>query len=512
MVATVGSIEVAFAADLRRYEAALRKGEKSTSDFERKAGKSVSGVGAQFVRLGGLAKAGLAGLAAGLVAGGVTGIVAQFGQVARAIADIGDQAKLAGLSVKAFGEWRYVAMQARIPVDAMADAFKELAIRADEFATTGKGSGADAFARLGLSPQEVKERLKDPAELMLLIIERTRQLGDTAAGIRVFDEIMGGQGGEQYVRLIDQGAEGIRRTIEEAHRLGVVMDDELIQRAAEVDRLFHVVATTVGATLKKAIVDAASGLILFIEQFRAFENMRTSTLDLELRDIGRQRLDLENQILKIRGEQADISDTARSLGFGEDSATVLAEIEALKAQDAALAEQEATILAVIEARRKLSETSTSGGTWTPPAYTPPTSGSSGRDKAAAAAEREAEAVRRLIDELDHELSLIGATDLQRDISNTLRDAGAAATDKQREKIVGLITALHAEAEAERQRAEVTQLYGDIANGVMSDLRSALDDGKLDWEDFGNVAINVLETVTDLAGGDVKSIISGKDIR
>lgn len=213
MVATVGSIAVAFSADLRAYEASLRRGEKRTNDFERRAGKSVSGVGQAFIRMGGLAKAALAGLAGGIVAGGVTALVGEFRSIARSIADIGDQAKLAGVSAKTFQEWRHVAEQARIPVDAMADAFKELAIRADEFATTGKGSAAEAFERIGLSQEEVKERLKDPAELMLTIIDRTRQLGDTAAGVRIFDEILGGQGGERFVRLIEQGEAGIRRTI-----------------------------------------------------------------------------------------------------------------------------------------------------------------------------------------------------------------------------------------------------------------------------------------------------------
>lgn len=54
------------------------------------------------------------GLFAGIAAGGVAGTVAAFGQVAKSIAEIGDQAKRAGVSTDVFQEWKIVAEQARI--------------------------------------------------------------------------------------------------------------------------------------------------------------------------------------------------------------------------------------------------------------------------------------------------------------------------------------------------------------------------------------------------------------
>ncbi len=474
----IGGIHV----DLGLGTAQFEKGIKS-------AKKEAAGLGASLKSsLGGIAKNFAIGLASGV--GGITGIVATLRQVAGSVAEIGNEAARAGVTTKVFQEWAHVAERARIPVDALADAFKELAIRGDEFATTGKGSAAEAFARLGLSPAEVKERLQDPADLMLLILDRTRQLGDAAAATRVLDEVLGGQGAEKFAALLGQSNESIRDTIDQAHRLGLVLDDDLIKRAAEIDRQFNLVATTVGSTLRKAIVDAASGLVLFIEQFRNFENMRSTTLDLELRDIGKQRLELESEILRIRGEQADITDTARDLGFGQDAAAVKAEIDALKAQDAALAEQEATILAVLEARRKLAETP-SGPTWTPSPYTPPAA-TGGRDKAAAQAEREADAVRRLIAELEHEKALIGATDLQYEISNTLRQAGAAATDEQRAKITALVSAIYAEEEALRSATEASQELRDIGRDVLGGIVGDLRAGK----DAADILASALDRVAD----------------
>ena len=50
-----------------------------------------------------------------------------------------------------------------------------------------------------------------------------------------------------------------------------------IAKAEEVDRKFKIVAATVGTTLKRAIVEAASALAGFIDSFRAFEDQRKVT-------------------------------------------------------------------------------------------------------------------------------------------------------------------------------------------------------------------------------------------
>lgn len=99
----------------------------------------------------------------------------------------------------------------------------------------------------------------------------------------------------------------------------------------------------------------------------------------------------------------------------------------------------------------------------------------GRDAAAAAAQREADAVRELISDLEHERELIGQTDTQRSISEALRRAGAAATEEQRGRITELITAIEQEEAAmERladQQQEVNDLARDVVGGMISDLQS-----------------------------------------
>ncbi|APH72884.1 hypothetical protein [Aquibium oceanicum] len=433
-----------------------------------------------------------AGIFAGLAAGGVAGVVNQIGQVAQGIAAIGDEAKRAGVSNRVFQEWAIVAEQARIPVDAMIDGLKELQLRGDEFAITGKGSAAEAFARLGYGAEELKSKLADPSALLLEIIDRLGKF-DKAAQIRISDELFGGSAGERFVELLDQGAAGIRRTIDEAHTLGNVLSDEVIERAAEIDRQFKIISQTVGTALKGAIVNAATALQQFIDSFRNFEDQQDATLDARIAEIGAQQLALENRILKLKGQQHD---------GGLFSRDVSGDIAYLEEQRAGLLEEEAQIMRVIAARQKAREIAplpAIGTPFLPPAYTPPPpSGSAARDASATKIERERQAVTDLIAELERELSLIGATDLQRQISNALRDAGAAATDDQRAKIAALITALHAEEQAQQKATDAKQEFASIASNAVTGFISDLRSGATEGEAFGNMISNIADRLIDLA--------------
>nr|WP_271175134.1 D-alanyl-D-alanine carboxypeptidase family protein [Agrobacterium sp. MAFF310724] len=147
---------------------------------------------------------------------------------------------------------------------------KELSLRADEFIYTGKGSAAEAFQRLGFSASDLKEKLKDPSALLVEIIGRLQQL-DRAAQIRIADELFGGTGGERFVELLSRGADGIRETIAEAHKLGAVMSDEMIARADELDRKFNKIGTTVSTFTKQAVVGLVGAMDDFLDRWNRVE-------------------------------------------------------------------------------------------------------------------------------------------------------------------------------------------------------------------------------------------------
>lgn len=408
------------------------------------------------------------GLLAGLGAAGIGGITAAIANVTRSFADLGREAKTAGLGVEDFQKWRYVADQNRIGIDAMTDGFKELSLRADEYiATAGKsGSAAESFRRLGLSPAEVKERLKDPSKFMLELIDRTQRLKDTAAGVRIFDELFGGQGGEQFVRLIEQGRGGINATLAEASKMGAVFDANFIQRADEVDRKFQQLATSMSVGVKGAIVEAARSLEYFISSFNAMEEKTLSGLNAEL------------SVLKTRKEQLQTEKGGTGDGvlkwIGKDAAS----------QEVYVDDQISKIQAEIDKRGpiKLPAQIDPG-----PAYKPlaaPVTGGAKKtdadraaDKAEKKYERERKAVTDLIKELEFEAALVGKSALQKEQMTAVRRAGAAATEEEKTKIEAVVESTYRQNEALEKTKERMEELKDAGREFAGTLVSGLLEGK-----------------------------------
>ncbi|MFC0200576.1 phage tail tape measure protein [Paracoccus rhizosphaerae] len=226
-----------------------RRARQSAERINDTYGRMSNGIGASFAKLPAMLK----GVALPLIGGaGLAAGAQQIRQTVRGIAELGDEAKRAGVEVEAFQRWRYVAEQNRIGVDALTDGFKELSLRADEFIVTGKGSAEESFTRLGLSAEELARRLTDPSELMLEIVDRMQGL-DKAAQIRVADEVFGGTGGERFVELLSMGEAGIRRMMGEAS----VMSAGQIDKAAELDRRYSALTQNLANGWKRVALGTA---------------------------------------------------------------------------------------------------------------------------------------------------------------------------------------------------------------------------------------------------------------
>ncbi|MEW9838095.1 tail tape measure protein [Mesorhizobium marinum] len=397
---------------------------------------------------------------------------------------------MAGLSNRAFQELGHVARSNRIDVDALTDGMKELQLRADEYIATGKGSAAESFERLGYKAEELRAKLADPSALFSEIMGKLGDL-DKAAQIRIADELFGGTGGEKFVQLIAQGEGGIRATIQEAHNLGAVLSDEVIERAVELDRKFNAVASTVGSALKSAIVLAAAELTRFIDQFREFEDKATGTLKDRFAE-------LQTRYGQLVKQQGTLEDQALGL-IGKDAATELKAVQAEMDQIARELSQRATPML----REKLVEANTAS---TP--YVPPASSSAGRSAATTAAEREAEAVRRLIAELEEELRLVGATDAEKRASAILRQAGAAATDEERQKLVALNEAVFQNEEAQSRAADQAAFFRETTASAFTSLIPTIKTGNAALDQFVNTLIRAVAQAALLGGGPLGALFGG----
>lgn len=132
----------------------------------------------------------------------------------------------------------------------------------------------------------------------------------------------------------------------------------------------------------------------------------------------------------------------------------------------------------------------------------------GRRQAASEAEREAEAVRKLIEQLQFEQDMIGMTDEQRAVANALRRAGAAATEEQKAKIEELVLATEREREALKASEEAMKLFQDIGKDFLSGFISDLKSGKSAAEAMENALSRLSDRILDLALNALFSGIGG----
>lgn len=498
----------------KNFDGMERRSKRAATDIE----KHFSGLGG---RMGSIGKNMAAGFIGGLAAGGIMGILGKGNDLARGIAEIGDEAKRAGLSLKDFQELKYVAEQNRIGVDSLVDGIKELSLRADEFVVTGGGSAAEAFARLGYSAETLRTKLRDPSALFTEIIGKLGQL-DRAAQIRIADEIFGGNGGEKFVQLIEKGEDAIYATRQEAHDLGLIMSDELVAQADELDRRFNAIANTVGSALKQAIVGATLALVDFLNTFNqlpAMVNLRASTASLDTRDMSIMQRQLADKQAVLDGvlereAKGELSGWFNT-GIGHDDAK------------GSLAAEIAELSAAIEKRSDPSQfdvASVFEGLKTPTygsleemqaALSPPplkvvvdgantieplprVGGGGGRTASAMREERDAAA--ELIAELEEELRVIGMSEVEKRVDAELRRAGVGATDAQKASIRDLVTTIEAETAAmDRMQAAMDNAKGiarDFLGGLLGDLRSGVDGATALANAFGRLADRLLDMALD----------------
>ncbi|RCW27799.1 D-alanyl-D-alanine carboxypeptidase-like protein [Ciceribacter lividus] len=318
---------VSFEARLTKFERDLERGKNRTRRDFRQMQKDAEQAGSGITKamngamktVGAFGKGLAGGIVGGLAIGGLDQIISRVGDIAKGVANIANEAKRAGLGTKAFQELGYVAEQNRIPVDALVDGMKELNIRIDEYANEGTGAGADAFRRLGFSADELKRKLADPSALLVEILDRLRTL-DRAAQSRILEDVFGGEGGEQFIQLLDRGADSIRATVKEANDLGLVMSDELIARADEFNRKWAAIGGTIGTYVKEAVLGLAFAADDFLDRFNALEEQATRNVERAL----------SGTYDKLTAAKARFSDLQLDKGIYPDDPTIDLNIERQK--------------------------------------------------------------------------------------------------------------------------------------------------------------------------------------
>ncbi len=232
------------------------RAQQSARNMERTMGRASASIGE---KLEGMFAPLMRG---GAVVAGVGGAAIALKEIANSIAEVDREARKAGVSSKVWQQWTYVATATGMSIDGVTDALKELNIRGDEFAKTGKGSAEEAFQRLGYSATDVAQKLKDPSRFMDEIIGKLQQM-DAAAQTRILDEVFGGTGAEEMAKVLGLSVAEIQKMRTEA----ATFSDEQVEAAKKIDREFSTMWRNFTIYAKQAAVEGvnvASKIIGFI--------------------------------------------------------------------------------------------------------------------------------------------------------------------------------------------------------------------------------------------------------
>ncbi|MEM1375870.1 MAG: hypothetical protein AAGG69_00630 [Pseudomonadota bacterium] len=445
-------------------------------------------------------------MAAPVAAGG--GLLLGFARAAKQTSDslleMNGMAQRANVGFETFQELEYAAMQANVPVDALADGLYELNLRAAEYAQTGNGPAKEAFERLGLTPDQVKKQLEDPAAFLELIIDRVRTL-DGATARFTLDEIFAGTAAEQFVKLLDQAEGQLRANREEAREIGVVMSEDLLETAREINQRWDEMSLIISSKVRGAVLTVADAMLDVIQ--------RGATLNEQLDRMAAVNEDRANAISRRAARQ------------GANRAGVVAEVERLDALTGDSATQQ--LLRYGNALGTLIDKVEGNSSFTPivsdddvnESSRSPDGGSSvraaGRDAEAQAAKRQAEAIKRVVDGLRFELELLGKSDQEQRILIEQRRAGVDATSAQGEAIADLVMAIEAETAAidarnERIEAgrEAAEFLGDATKDAFMAAIPVIETGNAALNQFVNTLMRAALEALAFGSGPLGGLFGG----
>jgi len=423
------------------------------------------------------------GFAGGIVAGGVFQLPGAFREI---IAEASNLAKIAdkvGLGVEALQELQFAAELTGVPVVALNMGMQRFSRRVAE-AANGAGELLPILKANNVALRDQNGNMRSQIDILNdyanLIKNAKSEQERLLLAFKAFDSE-----GAALVNLLKGGSSGLARFRQAARDAGGVLEDDLLRRMEEVDNRFAQIGRTIDMYLKRGILSSVDALDTLLERMRTVDGQATATLEQRLTAIGAENLELERQLLLVKDE----SRATRELATTETLNTER-RIESLNDQIKANIEEEQKILAELDHRRRQdsgSGSSSGGSTIIPPPKKPRT----GPSQAERELERQRQAVLKLIETLEDEQSMLGMSSAEQRVHNALRQAGAVATDEQKQRIAALVTEIERAKKAQEEFNQLVEFAGSQLTGVFSDMIS----GASTFEDSMN---RVAKAIADAA--------------
>lgn len=219
----------------------------------------VDNLAARTGTLGSMASAfgpiGLGAAAAGaLIAGASVMIYQRTRDAARQMDDLADAAERAGTSAEGLQAIRFAAQEVGLEAQAADTGLQRLNETLGRLKAGGRQAArlAPLAEGLGITREDI-QNARDAYEFLPLLAERIKALGDQALQARVAQAF----GIPELLPLLQQGEDGVNGLIARAREMGLVLDNDLIQRGADAGRQLEILDDVVRNQLALAFLPLA---------------------------------------------------------------------------------------------------------------------------------------------------------------------------------------------------------------------------------------------------------------
>ena len=242
------------------------------------------------------------------IVGGATAAGAALVKFAESSASTADNidkmSQKIGISREAYQELDFICSQSGTSVDNLQAGMKSL-VSAMDGAASGTASNVEQFNRLGISVTNADGSLRNSEDVMWETLSALQSMDNETEKARLATELFG-RSGTELLPLLNSEAGSLEEMKQQAHDLGLVLDDELIDNGVsltdtldQMKRSFGSIVTQLGASLMPIVEKVAKYVIDNMPKiqalFKRLEPIITNLLDGLLPPL----MDLVEQLLPI---------------------------------------------------------------------------------------------------------------------------------------------------------------------------------------------------------------------
>ncbi|MFD1987975.1 hypothetical protein ACFSOZ_36765 [Mesorhizobium newzealandense] len=233
--------------------------------------KSIAAIEKHTALAAGTLKTFVGGLAAGVGLTALASLGGAFDKLKETISEydeIATNAKQTGLKPETYQALGFAAKQANVEQESFNSA---LTIFAKNAGLAEHGTGALYAGLKNLNPQLLQNIInaKDQEERLKLVADAMAQTTD-ATQKAALAAVVFGKGGVEMARFLDQGRASIDAMKKSARDLGIIIPDDLLQRAGELDDKLDVLAKVTHVQLGEALINLAP---LLVDAAAGFANL-----------------------------------------------------------------------------------------------------------------------------------------------------------------------------------------------------------------------------------------------